>query len=95
MDDNLIASTGAAYLTDTKKKRLQLAAIFFLQEAKLRRKSIEFIVEECARHHQVRPKFKVGFCLATGIAIARRRRQLSHVSEIFGRTDRHSTFIYF
>ncbi len=86
MENNFTGGAGAGVgthrddLVDTKRKRLQLAAIIFLKEAKLRQMSVESIVEEFAGLNQVQGKLEhqdIGFCMATGIAIARRRRQLS------------------
>lgn len=89
MDNNfsVAACTGSADLTHSRRKQLQLAAILFLQEAKLRHKSIEFIVEEFAGHDQVQARLEhqdIGFCMATGIAIARRRRQLLMSQKLLG-----------
>lgn len=84
MDNNFAGSAGAgssnADLTDSKRKQLQRAAVIFLKEAKLRRKSVETIVEEFAEHNPVWRNLEhqnIGLCMATGIAVARRRRQLS------------------
>ena len=79
MDNDLI--DGSAELTETKKAHLQQAALIILKEAKLRHKSVKVIVDEFAGHNEVGTNFQhqgdAGFCMATGIAIARRRRQLA------------------